>query len=213
MKNFFMERAHRVAVALAIVVLLACATIGNAAEGQGDDKWQFTLIPYVWLPSVNGSLNIVRPDSPISGNVDIGSSDYLSNLSFAAMLTMEAKKGNWSVLSDLMYVNFSDDNRQALVPGRLGEAFTVRAETGLKALVFEIAGAYSAYQGENANIDFLGGLRYAGIKTTLSLDIAPALPVDIPSPNLSQKKDLVDPIVGVKGRIELGKKWFLPYYF
>ncbi len=168
MKNDILRGTQVAVVALAAMVLLAYGTMADAGDFKQDDAWHFAVIPYVWLPSVNGSLNIVRPDSPISGNVDLASSDYLSNLSFAAMLTMEARKGKWSVLGDFMYVDFSDDNRQATVPGRLGEAFDIKAETGLKALVFEVAGAYSAYRSESANIDFLAG-EEAGIKNVTLL--------------------------------------------
>jgi len=76
------------------VVLLFSGTIANAAEPKLDDDWHFTLIPYLWLPSVNGKMNISLPHVPSgfsSGSKDfnIGKSSYLSNLNFAALVTME----------------------------------------------------------------------------------------------------------------------------
>jgi hypothetical protein len=35
---------------LVTVVLLACATVVNAAEEKLDDRWRFTITPYIWCP-------------------------------------------------------------------------------------------------------------------------------------------------------------------
>lgn len=36
----------------------------------------------------------------------IGPNDYLKNLKFAVMLTGEARKGDWSIFTDTMYVDY-----------------------------------------------------------------------------------------------------------
>ena len=61
--------------------------------------------------------------------------------------------------------------------------------------------------------DLLAGLRYAGIDSDVTLDLSTPLPISFPSHYFSYKIDIVDPIVGIKGRFELGKGWFIPYYF
>lgn len=214
MNDVFLRRALNGAVlALVAVVVLAGATIVNAAEPKLDDDWHFTVIPYLWLPSVNGKMNISLPQGSGSDDFNIKSSDFLSNLSFAAMLTMEVEKGRWSLLSDIMYVDFSDDNRQVTFPRLPGGRLEVKGETGLKAFVFEIAPAYSVYRSESVRFDLLAGLRYAGFDSKVTLDVSTPLPVQFPSRTFSDKIDLVDPIVGIKGRFELGKGWFVPYYF
>ena len=47
-------------VLLAVVVIVVAA-IANAAESKPDDDWHFTLIPYVWVPSVNGKVSVSLP--------------------------------------------------------------------------------------------------------------------------------------------------------
>jgi hypothetical protein len=39
---------------------------------------------------------------------NLGSDDYLENLDFAGMLDFQMKKGKWSLLADVVYLDFSD---------------------------------------------------------------------------------------------------------
>lgn len=197
---------------LVVVMLFAFTTFAYAAEQKLDDNWHFTLIPYIWLPSIGGSMNISLPQGSGSGSADLNPDNYLDNLKFAAMLTLEVEKGRWSLLSDIMYVDFSDDNRTAKFSGPLGQGIEIKADTGLKALAFEIAPAYALYLSESARFDLLAGIRYIGLEGEVTLDASTPLPITIPSRQFSDKQDIVDPIVGFKGRFELGKGWFLPYY-
>lgn len=210
MKELFLLRATRTVVGLFVsVMLLAGAIFANAAEPTLDDNWHFTIIPYLWVPSVNGKMNVTLPQGVSSDDFDMASSDYFGNLSFAAMLSVELEKGRWSVVSDIMYVDFSDDNRTVAFPGQRIE---IKGDTSLRAFVFEIAPAYSLYRTDSVRFDLLAGLRYAGIDSDVTLNPVTTLPFQLPSRNVSDNKDLFDPIVGFKGRFELGKGWFLPYY-
>ena len=42
--------------------------------------------------------------------VDTGPNDYLENLSFALMLAGDARKGRWSVFTDLIYLDFDSES-------------------------------------------------------------------------------------------------------
>src|SRR5512143_3683764 len=148
--DFFLRRTVNVAVlVLVVVVLLVSGTVANAAEPKLDDDWHFTLIPYLWLPSVNGKMNISLPHGSGSNDFNMSSSNYLDNLSFAAMLTMQLEKGNWSFLTDIMYVDFSDSNRQVTFPNLPGGRVDINADTGFKAWVVEAAPAYSLYRSQS----------------------------------------------------------------
>jgi len=219
MKNFFLHRISGVTtVVLVAMFLIGGASFANAVEPKLDDDWHFTLVPYLWLPSVNGKMHITLPQVPStftaqSNDFDIGKSSYLDNLSFAALVTMTLEKGDWSLFTDFMYVDFSDSNRQVTFPNLPGGRLDIKADTGFKALVFEGGPAYSLYRSRDIKFDFLAGVRYLGIDSHANLDAAIAIPISVPSRNFTYKKDLVDPIVGIKGRFELGKGWFIPYYF
>jgi opacity protein-like surface antigen len=214
MNDPFSSRIPRMAVAVLLaVVLIGVAAIANAAEPKLDDDWHFTLIPYLWLPSINGKMNINLPHGSGSNDFKVSGSSLLSNLTFGAMLTMEVEKGNWSLLTDIMYMDLSGSDTKVTFPNLPGGGLDISAEAGFKALIIEGGPAYSLYRSQDIRFDFLAGIRYIGLDSNVTLNASTPLPVTIPSRDFSYKKDLVDPIVGIKGRFELGKGWFIPYYF
>lgn len=130
MKKSFVLHGKRflTVAAFLVVLLLAHTSIVRAEETKKQDEWRFTLVPYIWLPSVSGSFNFTPPAGTVSGtraagaaaasgDADISSNDYLSNLQFAGMLSIEVAKGRWSILSDILYVDFSDSDRDATIRG------------------------------------------------------------------------------------------------
>ena len=214
-RDWLLQRVLRITTAVLVTVMvLACATVVNAAEEKLDDRWRFTITPYIWLPSISGSMKLEPPPGFGSGKVDTGPDSYLEDLKFAGMLDLQVQKGRWSILADIMYVDFSGD-QTAQFPGALpgSSGWTVGADWDLQALVFEFAGAYSVFRNEYLNFDLLAGVRYAEIDGKVSLDIVGPLPAFVSSRTFSKTESFVDPIVGFKGKFELGKKWYLPYYF
>jgi len=214
-RDWLLQGVPRITITVLVsVMLLACATVVNAVEEKPDDKWHFTLTPYFWLPSISGSMKLNQPPGFGSGNLDLSGGDTLDDLDFVLMLDFQVQKGRWSLLTDIMYVEFSG-NKSAHFPGVLpaGGGWTVGADWELQALVFEIAGAYSVFRNEYSNFDLLAGVRYAGIEGDVLMNITGPLPGWVSSPTFSETESYVDPIVGFKGKFELGKKWYLPYYF
>ena len=214
-RDWLLQRVARIfTTVLVTVMVLACATVVNAAEEKLDDRWRFTITPYIWLPSISGSMKLEPPPGFGSGKVDTGPDSYLEDLKFAGMLDLQVQKGRWSLLADIIYVDFSG-NQTAHFPGVLpgGGGLTVGADWDLQGLVFEFAGAYSVFRNEYLNFDLLAGVRYAEIEGKVSLHIIGPLPAFVSSRTFSKTESFVDPIVGFKGKFELGKKWYLPYYF
>jgi hypothetical protein len=86
-------------------------------------------------------------------------------------------------------------------------------QTGLKGLVWELAASYTVSRSSTATFDVLGGLRYAGLEASVDWQFAQPVGLLPQSGSTSQKVDLWDAIVGVRGRARLGEgKWFVPYY-
>ena len=202
------------ATVLVTVMLLACATLVNAVEGKPDDGWHFAITPYVWLPSISGSMTLEPPPGFGSGKLDYGPGDYLENLDFAGFLDIQVQKGRWTLLADIMYTDFSDSDT-AQFPGVLprSSGWSVEADWDLQAFILDFAGAYSVFRNEYSNFNLLAGVRYAEIDGKVNLDIAGPLPGGVLSRTFSREESYFDPIIGFKGKFELGKKWYLPYYF
>jgi hypothetical protein len=195
--------------ALVAVVLLACSAVVNAAEEKQDDRWRFTIAPYLWLPSSSASMKLTLPSGLASTGTDIDSS-----LEFAVPVDIEVRKGRWSIFSDFMYVKASADGTTHF-PGVLPSSggWTTETDLDLKTLIFEVVGGYTVFQNEYLNFDLFAGVRYAGIDTEATLDVVGPLPALVGSREFSDSEDFIDPILGFKGKFELGKRWFVPYYF
>jgi len=214
-RDWLLQRVPRITTTVLVtVVLLACATVVNASEEKLDDRWRFTITPFIWIPSLSGSMKLDPAPGFGSGNVDIKPGSYLENLDFVGMLDLQVQKGRWSLLADIIYLDFSD-SQTAHFPGVLpgGGGWTTGADWDLQALVLEFAGAYSVFRNEYLNFDLLAGVRYTEIDGKVSLDITGPRPAWVRSQTFSKTESFVDPIVGFKGKFELGKKWYLPYYF
>lgn len=215
-RDWLLRKVRRISTSVLVpTILLAGATAVNAADNTLSDDWRFTITPYVWVPTLNGTLNIEPPPDFESGKIEIGPSSYLNNLKFIGMGEIQAQKGRWSFLADTIYVDFADPNREATIPAVLpgGSGLTIKADTSLNALIFEPALAYSVVRNKKMNFDLLAGARYARIETKIGLDISGLPPDWVSSGTRDKVNGFLDPILGFKGKFELGKKWHLPYYF
>ena len=101
-------RQQLLAALFAIGALIAST---GASAQAGGDQWRFTLTPYLWLPNVDGTLKFsVPPGAGGSPSVGVGPNDYLENLDFALMLAGEARRGDWAIISDLIYLDFAGES-------------------------------------------------------------------------------------------------------
>ena len=211
----------------AAVVLGALATPAAAAIDPYDGNWHFNLTPYVWLPNVNGSTDLPvnsltnRQDVPLGtvrASAEMGPNDYLQNLQGAIMLTGEARKGAWSVFTDIIYMDFGnqDTHVRSLTgsDGRALNTFGVKTDTELSGTVWTLAGAYSVFHRSDSHLDVLAGFRYVGIDSSLKLNFNGNLDILDVSRKTSGDQEAWDGIVGFKGEVRFGdgQRWYVPYY-
>ena len=172
---------------LAAAILLT--TLPVEAE-QPSDGWTFAVTPYLWLPNVDGTLKYSAPPGGGGGpEVGVGPSSYLENLSAAFMLSGEARKGKWSIVSDLIYLDFENERSP-----------TAGITTSLDGLQWMLAAGHTAARAPRMILDVLGGVRYLGIEASSTGGV-------------SERTDLWDAIIGVRGRVRLGEsQWFMPFH-
>lgn len=198
------------------LLVAPCADAQTA--GSPADRWQFSITPYLWLPNVDGTLNFsTPPGTGGSPSVSVGPNDYLENLDFVLMLAGEARKGNWAIFSDLIYLDFSDEEgavRTVTGPGGAVQVpVNANTRTGLKGLVWELAASYSVFRSREVTFEVLGGVRYAGLEGKVTWQFAGGIGLLPQSGSFSQKVNLWDGIVGVRGKVRFGESgWFVPYY-
>ena len=208
----------------AVLALGAPATVNAQAAGHPADSWRFALTPYLWLPSLDGTLQYQRP--PGSGNPSVGvdSEALLEALDFAFMLAGEARRGRWSVYSDYIYlklsaskgnvrsVDFGGGGADVIASGDRG------TDTTLKGSLFTLTGGYRLRDDPGSAMDAIAGFRYFHVTVTTDWRLSAAVNGPGPGQNfaatgsVSDTEDLWDAIVGLRGRIKLAERWSFPYY-
>jgi hypothetical protein len=227
-KIWLLQRVpHITTTVLVTVLLLVSATIGNAAEKKPDDGWQFAITPYLWLPNIDGTLKYnIPPGASGSPEVKAGSNDYLENLDFAIMINAEVRKARWSVFTDVIYLDFSNEKSNVksidfVNTGRNAVSSSIDAgtQTSLKGAVWTLAGGYSVLQGDLGRLELLAGFRYFGLKASTDWQLTATVTGPGPgmvfprSGSISKREDLWDGVIGLRGRLNLGgSKFYLPYY-
>jgi len=213
---------HRMLAALAAFSLSASPAIAPAADRVDpyDGGWHFTLTPYLWLPNVNGTINGKVPGSRLGdfrASTQIGPNDYLKNLQFGAMVTGEMRRGDWSVFTDIIYIDFGDQRSRVRkitgLEGRTLGSIDRSATTSLSATVWTLAGALTLVNQPMGNLDLLAGFRYVNVASELKLNISGTEGLIDISTRSSRDLTEWDGIIGVKGRVRLGAgRWYMPYY-
>jgi hypothetical protein len=218
-------RAHLRSIALfAVAGLAACPVAGMAASDDG--RWQFHVAPYLWLPAVDSSSDVTLSRlstaegtevGPVSLSAESSPDDYLSNLDMAFMGMAEARKGPWSIYTDLLYTNFgSEDTKVRRVTGPEGFLSTEigrKARTDLSTTVWTLTGGYRTVDRADFELDLMAGVRYLTMDSDLKLTLQGADGRVFRQQKVSMDQDVWDGIVGLRGQILFpGSDWFVPYY-
>jgi hypothetical protein len=81
-------------------------TMHTSAQYQSEKNWNFLIEPYVMFPFMNGSTGVGNlPDV----SVDASAGDIFSHLKMAGMLYAEAYTNEWSINTDIIYMNLKQD--------------------------------------------------------------------------------------------------------
>ena len=215
MNRKFELMRHRAALILATIAMVA-AIPANAAEDMFDGNWHFSVTPYLWLPYVDGTVNYsVGRGGSINAEVDPGS--YLQSLDFAGMVTGEARKGEWSVFTDYIFLHLSSDRspvRYVTDPiGNVDVPLSIAGSASVVSNVWTLAGGYTVWRGESAFADVFGGVRLLDFQSTIGWNFATRVITLPPGGSTSETLNKWDAIAGFKGQVRFGdSKWSMPYY-
>jgi len=218
--------------ALVTAILLAPSALLaplQASAQTPSDRWTFSLMPYLWLPTVDGKLNYGPPPSGgSSANVSVDAGSYLDNLDFAFMINGEARKDRWLLATDIIYLDFSaSDSSVKSVdfnpgPGPINistSALNSSTNVKLKGWLWTAVGGYAAIREPKGSLDVIGGFRLLDLsaKTDWQLTGTVTGPAGTTpfarSGSVEKSEDIWAAIVGAKGRVRLGEgDWFANYY-
>jgi hypothetical protein len=87
----------------------------------------------------------------------VGPNDYLENLELALMVAGEARKGEWAILADVIYLDF--DRQSAAVRAGIDTG----SQAALRGALVQVA----ASRALGPSIEILGGVRYFAVEAAL----------------------------------------------
>ena len=91
-------------VPVVLAALLAAAPLPAAAQ-SADDNWHFSVVPYLWAPTIDATLQFHTPggaNPEVSAKVN--PNEYAPYIEMALPLALEARKDKWLAYSDVLYM-------------------------------------------------------------------------------------------------------------
>jgi len=145
------------------------------AQGAASDSWKITVAPYVFGSGMTGTTAIAGQEL----DVDMSFGDILSNLQFGAMGLVVARKGNWGIGGDAIWMSLGAN---ATAPGPVGVTGSVDFNEG----------AFSFYGLRRLNpiADLTFGGRIDTLQGTLRIN-------GLNQRTIDGSKTWFDPVVGV----------------
>jgi hypothetical protein len=209
---------------IAPVVLATFLPVSAAADPvvteatRGADNWNFGAFVYVYYATIGTQATL--PNGSTS-TVTIDAKDLYNHLKFGVLGSFAARKGNWGVYSDLLYMNVGEFNshyHNLIIGGsRLPADVSSSTNFEMKSVVWTLAGTYRAIATELSTVDLIAGARLfderIGVDWTLNGNIG-TIPAPGRAGTVGTQKKYVDGLIGLIGRVSFGanRTWFLPYY-
>ncbi len=162
-----------------------CALVLWVPAAQAQDEWEYKLVPlYLWASDLDGKMVVGGQTVP----VEIPFSDAFDRLETIFTVHFEAWKGDWGILTDLSFVELSDN---VVIP-------IATVDVDFENLIGELAAAHRI--GET-DFSVLFGARYYSIEPTLTFKNTP-----MPLPTLKKNLSVLDAFAGFLWRPPINDK-------
>ncbi len=220
-------KSLKLAAATLIVGVGVFASRGAAAQdviavadgvNMWDGQWHFEVSPYAWVPWIYVTSQL--PPRAGGGNptTEVQPSQYLKHVEGGVLFDASVRKGNWSVWTDLVYLNLQASpthEREIGLPGGNASLVVTRSiDLGFRAAIWTLAPTYTVMNNDVGTVDVLAGLRYTSVRVSLAYEFTvPMFPAIMQGGGFWPTSDSTEGIVGVKGALRLSHdgKWFAPY--
>lgn len=168
------------------------------AEGDEQGGWEVSVMPYLWMAGMKGTVGIPRT----SGEIDVDQSfaDTVSNLNFAFMSTLEARHDRLVLLGDVLYLSVGSEISGSRDPQ------LVTGEVDAGTLVASAAAGYRVLDHGPMFVDLFAGARL------ISLDVETELTGPLATRSASADATTVAPMVGARMHAPLAPRLTLGLY-
>ena len=181
------------------------------------ESWQFALTAYGYLPAISGTAHFPVADTGASFNLN--QSDLISNLKMTFMGAFEARHGHLGFFADVLYLDLGQRNTNLhdFTIGSIGIPANTTSDISIdmKSWIANVVGEYRVLDEGGSTLDAVVGVRYLSLKERLEWNFTGSLgglPEAARAGNQEISSQIVDGIVGVKGRLRGDSGWMMPFY-
>jgi len=157
--------------------------------GGFEARWQVNTAVYLFAPSLKGTVGVGGLPTV---DVDAKFSDILDYLDFAFMAVAEVRRDRIGILGDLLYTKLSGSS------DILGGLATASLTNQL--IIGTLMGEYRVAEWGKSSVDLMAGARVWGVTNDLSISGVGSA---------SDDQYWVDPMIGIKGRLQGASRWYL----
>lgn len=198
---------------LAFAVALATSSAANAADlvveepvpvdvAPQQDRWTFSVAPYLWAAGLNGDVGLFGLQ-PV--DIDMSFGDIFDNLRFGGMVVGEAHNGTWGVLADIVYVKIEVEQTVERTLSGVPVALSGNVQTS--SFTGTVMGQYRVISEPTATVDLMAGARIWSVDNDITLRLSAG---DVVAGLSGSDGDTwVDPMIGIRGRVDLNPTWYL----
>jgi len=160
---------------------------------QATDGWQFAFTPYLFATGVSGTVGANGRELEVDANFG----NVWENLDIGLMGTFEARKGRFVMFTDLFWSKLSAERDTA------GPLYST-AKLGINIFIFDPEFGYRLIDSEKGSLDVLGGVRIWSVENNINVTTG-----ILPGFDVSKRKSWAAPVVGLKGNVNLTRRFFL----
>ncbi len=190
-----LRRKHARLALVAGALAVAASGLPTRAMAADGDGWTFNGGPYVWGAGIRGH---VGHSSTGTQFIKSDFADIARTVEMSAMLMGEARRGPYSVLADLMYIDTDTRNR---LPA---DAPASKLEVESKTASGFLGGGYTVLGDESRRLDVAGGVRVWYSGTTIRLHGGPA-----GGSSGSDNATWADAMAGLRGHYAVNDRFWL----
>lgn len=186
---------NRVGAAVCAALVICCSSLSLAADipspapkapSLEPTAWAYTVMPYAWMPSLNGSSTVKGRTTDIDATfVDLLHREIPKQL-FGVMGAFEMRKGPFAIMTDVVYMKAGasgNEARMRSVHPQVGGTLAATAALEFEMLIAETALAYEVFHsqgtvpGTATSIDLYAGGRFWWQRAEASLALTAGLTV------------------------------------
>ncbi len=202
---------------IASLLLPALASAQDVVMTSNTDKWQFSILGYLWAPTIKGSLSF--PIANTGGSFNLDPNDIFNNINAAFMGSFGVMYNRWGFFTDVLYLDLGHSKsgqKDFTLPNQDTVGISAYVNLDMKAWIVTSAFQYRVVEQPDFVMNTLVGARYLYLKPSLSWYFS-RNPDDPTVPRGGERSisgDKVDAIIGFKGQWMFGEHhaWAIPVY-